>query len=64
MSENNVLKTDKKIGIVLSGGGIRGIAHLGVLKAIVNTGIKISHVSGTGAGSIAGSFFAAGIDPE
>jgi len=64
MSENNVLKTDKKIGIVLSGGGIRGIAHLGVLKAIVNTGIKISHVSGTSAGSIAGSFFAAGIDPE
>lgn len=56
--------SSKKIGIVLSGGGIRGIAHLGVLKALVNTGIQISAISGTSAGSIAGSFFAAGIDPE
>lgn len=53
-----------KIGIVLSGGGIRGIAHLGVLKALSNYGIKFSHISGTSAGSIAGAFFAAGIDPE
>lgn len=53
-----------KIGIVLSGGGIRGIAHLGVLKAFSNHGIQFSHISGTSAGSIAGSLFAAGIDPE
>lgn len=53
-----------KVGIVLSGGGIRGIAHLGVLKAFANTGIKFSHISGTSAGSIAGAFYAAGIDPE
>jgi NTE family protein len=53
-----------KIGIVLSGGGIRGIAHLGVLKALQNTGIQISHITGTSAGSIAGSFYAAGIDPQ
>ncbi|RZK43550.1 MAG: patatin [Pedobacter sp.] len=53
-----------KIGIVLSGGGIRGIAHLGILKAFMNAGIKFSHVSGTSAGSIAGAFYAAGIDPE
>lgn len=53
-----------KIGIVLSGGGIRGIAHLGVLKAFINAGIKFSHISGTSAGSIAGAFYAAGIDPE
>ncbi|WP_129715998.1 patatin-like phospholipase family protein [Pedobacter sp. SYP-B3415] len=53
-----------KIGIVLSGGGIRGIAHLGVLKAFSNLGIKFSHISGTSAGSIAGAFFAAGIDPK
>ena len=56
--------TKPKIGIVLSGGGIRGIAHLGILKAFMNAGIKFSHVSGTSAGSIAGSFYAAGIDPE
>lgn len=53
-----------KVGIVLSGGGIRGIAHLGILKAFMNAGIKFSHISGTSAGSIAGSFYAAGIDPE
>jgi len=54
----------KKVGIVLSGGGIRGTAHLGVLKALTNAGVKISHISGTSAGSIVGAFFAAGIDPE
>ncbi|MCD0486818.1 patatin-like phospholipase family protein [Pedobacter sp. MC2016-14] len=53
-----------KIGLVLSGGGIRGIAHLGVLKALINAGIRFSHISGTSAGSIAGAFYAAGIDPE
>ena len=53
-----------KVGIVLSGGGIRGIAHLGVLKAFINAGIKFSAISGTSAGSIAGAFYAAGIDPE
>lgn len=53
-----------KIGIVLSGGGIRGIAHLGVLKAFSNAGIQFSHISGTSAGSIAGALFAAGVDPE
>lgn len=53
-----------KVGIVLSGGGIRGIAHLGVLKAFINAGITFSHISGTSAGSIAGAFYAAGIDPE
>ncbi|SDL99901.1 patatin-like phospholipase family protein [Pedobacter antarcticus] len=53
-----------KVGIVLSGGGIRGIAHLGVLKALINSGITFSHISGTSAGSIVGAFYAAGIDPE
>ncbi|PST84117.1 patatin [Pedobacter yulinensis] len=53
-----------KVGIVLSGGGIRGIAHLGVLKAFSNLGIRFSHISGTSAGSIAGALFAAGIDPQ
>jgi NTE family protein len=53
-----------KVGIVLAGGGIRGIAHLGVLKAFTNAGITFSHVTGTSAGSIAGALYAAGIDPE
>lgn len=53
-----------KIGLVLSGGGIRGVAHLGILKALQKTGVRFSHITGTSAGSIAGSFYAAGIDPE
>lgn len=53
-----------KTGIVLSGGGVRGIAHLGVLSALKKTGIQIAHISGTSAGSIAGAFYAAGVDPE
>ncbi len=53
-----------KIGIVLSGGGIRGIAHLGVLSALRKTGITYSHITGSSAGSIAGAFLAAGITPE
>ena len=64
MSQTSLSKPKKKIGIVLSGGGIRGIAHLGVLKALKNSSIQFSHISGTSAGSIAGAFYAAGIDPE
>lgn len=49
-----------KVGIVFSGGGARGIAHLGLLKALEEFGIKASLVSGTSAGAIAGAFYAAG----
>ncbi|WP_276359133.1 patatin-like phospholipase family protein [Daejeonella sp. H1SJ63] len=52
-----------KIGLVLSGGGIRGIAHLGVLQAMTEAGIKFDKISGTSAGSIVGSLFAQGIEP-
>lgn len=54
----------KKIGIVLSGGGARGIAHLGVLKALGEMGIKPDMVSGTSAGGIVGGFYAAGYSPD
>lgn len=52
------------IGIVLSGGGARGIAHLGVLKALAEQGIKIDRVAGTSAGAIAGVMFANGYTPD
>jgi len=52
-----------KIGIVLSGGGIRGIAHLGVLKALKDKGLKLSHITGTSAGAIAGALYANNVDP-
>ena len=56
--------SDKKVGIALGGGGTRGFAHLGVLKALEEKGIKIDIVSGTSAGSIVGSLIAAGKTSE
>ncbi|MFC5282954.1 patatin-like phospholipase family protein [Pedobacter alpinus] len=52
-----------KIGIVLSGGGIRGIAHLGVLKALKDKKITVSHITGTSAGAIVGALYANDVDP-
>lgn len=53
-----------KIGIALSGGGARGFAHLGVLKALEELGITISELSGTSAGAIAGAFYCYGYKPD
>jgi NTE family protein len=54
----------KKIGLALSGGGIRGVSHLGVIQALTDHGIKFSHISGTSAGAIAAAFFAEGYSPR
>src|ERR1700709_2081645 len=54
----------KKIGLALSGGGIRGVAHLGVMQALIDNNIKFSHISGTSAGAIAAAFFAEGYSPK
>ena len=53
-----------KIGLVLSGGGIRGIAHLGLLKAMDEIGVKPSAISGVSAGAIVGALYASGISPD
>jgi NTE family protein len=53
-----------KIGLVLSGGGARGFAHLGVLKALEEMDIKVSAISGTSAGAIAGAFYCSGYPPD
>jgi NTE family protein len=53
-----------KIGLVLSGGGARGVAHLGVLKALDEIGLKVSAISGTSSGAIVGAFYSAGYKPD
>jgi NTE family protein len=53
-----------KIGLALSGGGIRGISHLGVIKALEEHRIPIAHISGTSSGAITGVFYAAGYSPD
>ncbi len=52
-----------KIGLALSGGGIRGIAHAGVLKALEENGIKIDIIGGTSSGGIISSLYAMGYSP-
>jgi len=51
---------DLKVGLVLSGGGAKGLAHIGVLKTIDSLGIRIDHVAGTSMGAIIGSLYASG----
>ena len=49
-----------KINLVLSGGGARGIAHLGIIKALLEYGIEINQIAGVSMGSIMGAFIADG----
>ena len=51
-------------GYALSGGGIRGVAHLGIIKCLEEEGIRPSIVSGTSAGAIVGAFYCAGYKPD
>ncbi len=51
-------------GLVLSGGGTRGFAHLGVIAALLERGIKPDVISGVSAGAIVGAFIAGGKSPE
>ncbi|HET6991222.1 MAG TPA: patatin-like phospholipase family protein [Bacteroidia bacterium] len=53
-----------KIGLVLSGGGARGFAHLGVLKALDELDIRVDAIAGTSAGAVAGAFYFARHKPE
>ena len=52
-----------KLGLALSGGGIRGIAHAGVLKALDENNIKIDVIGGTSSGSIISTLYAMGYSP-
>ena len=56
--------TRPKIGLVLSGGGARGGAHIGVLKALEELHIPIDYIAGTSMGAIIGAFYAAGYSPQ
>ena len=53
-----------KVGLALSGGGARGIAHLGVLKALDELGVEVHEISGASAGSIAAALYTHGYSPE
>lgn len=59
-AQNNVVNTQPKVGLVLSGGGAKGFAHIGVLKVIDSLGIKVDYIAGTSMGAIIGSLYASG----
>ena len=49
-----------RVGLVLSGGGAKGLAHIGVLKVIDSLGVRIDYIGGTSMGSAVGGLYAAG----
>jgi NTE family protein len=52
----------KRIGLALSGGAVRGMAHIGVIKALTEVGIRPAVIAGTSAGSLVGAGLAAGME--
>lgn len=54
----------QKVGLVLSGGGAKGAAHIGVIKALEENDIPIDYITGTSIGSIIGSLYAMGYSPD
>jgi NTE family protein len=60
----SVAANAQRVGLVLSGGAAKGIAHIGVLKALEENGIPIDYVVGTSMGGIIGGCYAAGMSPD
>lgn len=58
------IKSHKKIGLALGGGGAKGLAHIGVIKELERAGLEISAISGTSMGAIVGAWYAATKDIE
>ena len=60
-AENGSMQNErKKVGVVLSGGGAKGMAHIGVLKVLEEAGIPVDVITGTSMGSIVGGLYAIG----
>ena len=53
-----------KVGLALGGGGARGVAHIGVLKALEELGIPVDYIAGTSMGAVVGGLYASGMSPE
>jgi NTE family protein len=62
LAQDSVLFQRKKVAVVLSGGGAKGMAHIGALKVIEKAGIPIDYIVGTSMGSIVGGLYSIGYD--
>ena len=52
--------SDPRVGLVLSGGGAKGLAHVGVLKILDSLGVRVDYVAGTSMGAVVGGLYASG----
>ncbi|VAW23581.1 putative patatin-like phospholipase, partial [hydrothermal vent metagenome] len=59
-SQKNKEQKDLKVGLVLSGGGAKGFAHVAVIKVLEEAGIRVDYVGGTSMGAIIGALYASG----
>ena len=60
--KNNEKKS--KIGLVLSGGGAKGFAHIGVLRILEENNIKVDYITGTSMGALVGALYSVGYSPD
>ena len=58
--QNVPVESKPKVGLVLSGGGAKGLAHIGALKVIEEAGVQIDYIGGTSMGAIVGALYASG----
>ena len=59
-AQDVVEKKDIKVGLVLSGGGAKGFAHIAVLKVLEEAGVRVDFIGGTSMGAIIGGLYASG----
>ncbi len=59
-AQDTIKKIRPKIGLVLSGGGAKGFAHIGVLKVLEEAGVKVDYIAGTSMGAVIGGLYASG----
>ncbi|MBD3646682.1 MAG: patatin-like phospholipase family protein, partial [Pseudomonadales bacterium] len=60
----NVAAEAERIGLVLSGGGARGLAHIGAIRALEEQGVAIHYIAGTSMGAVIGALYASGRSPD
>ncbi|MCF6280518.1 MAG: patatin-like phospholipase family protein [Flavobacteriaceae bacterium] len=64
IKKKDTIKKDLKVGLVLSGGGAKGFAHVGVLKVLEETGVRVDYIGGTSMGAIVGAMYASGYNAK
>ena len=59
-----IVTAQEKVGVVLSGGGAKGLSHIGVLQALEDNNIPVDYICGTSMGAVIASFYAIGLSPS